>query len=193
LGKCRIVFCMLVVDLRQKKLEGLRELEWGSVGYWSSCKPRYRWYAYRHEGCEDRWIWRTLFFTQHWACIHPEVPIVLKEFHRVLDDDGFVVITCPELQSVGAQLATGCLIEPLYESDTGSISALEIIYGHRGFIAAGNYYMAHICLVLLFQCYQGFLAKLDLYKHMEQQYLKFMLFGWLLLRNLNQTKSWRNG
>jgi SAM-dependent methyltransferase len=72
-----------------------------------------------------------------------EVPIVLKEFHRVLDDDGFVVITCPDLQSVGAQLATGRLIEPLYESDTGSISALDIIYGHRGFIAAGNHYMAH--------------------------------------------------
>jgi ubiquinone/menaquinone biosynthesis C-methylase UbiE len=72
-----------------------------------------------------------------------EVPTVLKEFHRVLDDDGFVVITCPDLQSVGAQLAMGRLIEPLYESPAGPISALDIIYGHRGFIANGNHYMAH--------------------------------------------------
>lgn len=42
-----------------------------------------------------------------------EVPIVLKEFHRVLEDDGFVVITCPDLQSVGAKLADGQLLEPL--------------------------------------------------------------------------------
>ena len=72
-----------------------------------------------------------------------EVPTVLKESYRVLDDDGFVVITCPDLQSVGAQLASGRLIEPLYESPTGSISAIDIIYGHRGFIANGNHYMAH--------------------------------------------------
>lgn len=72
-----------------------------------------------------------------------EVPGVLKEFHRVLDDDGFVVITCPDLQSVGAELAAGRLIEPLYNSPAGPIAAIDIIYGHRGFIANGNHYMAH--------------------------------------------------
>lgn len=72
-----------------------------------------------------------------------EVPTVLKEFHRVLGDDGFVVITCPDLQSVGAQLATGNLTESLYESDAGPISAMDIIYGHIGLIAKGNQYMAH--------------------------------------------------
>lgn len=72
-----------------------------------------------------------------------EVPVVLKEFYRVLDDDGFVVITCPDLQSVGAQLAKGHLIEPLYESPAGPIAAIDILYGHRGFIANGNHFMAH--------------------------------------------------
>ena len=87
---------------------------------------------------------RALYSSHNIEHVFPhEVPTVLKEFNRVLDDDGFVVITCPDLQSVGAQLATGRLIEPLYESDVGSISALDIIYGHRGFIAAGNHYMAH--------------------------------------------------
>lgn len=72
-----------------------------------------------------------------------EVPIVLTEFYRVLNDEGFVVITCSDLQSVGVQLATGNLLEPLYESAAGPISAIDIIYGHRGFIANGNHYMAH--------------------------------------------------
>jgi hypothetical protein len=72
-----------------------------------------------------------------------EVLGVIKEFHRVLNDDGFVVITCPDLQSVGAELANGRLIEPLYEGAAGPISALDIIYGHRGYIANGNHYMAH--------------------------------------------------
>lgn len=72
-----------------------------------------------------------------------EVPIAIKEFHRVLGDDGFVVITCPDMQSVGAELANGRLLEPLYESTVGPISAIDIIYGHRGFIANGNHYMAH--------------------------------------------------
>ena len=72
-----------------------------------------------------------------------EVPIALKEFYRVLGDDGFVVITCPDLQSVGAALASGHLVEPLYESALGPISAIDIIYGHRALIANGNHFMAH--------------------------------------------------
>jgi hypothetical protein len=72
-----------------------------------------------------------------------EVPMVLKEFHRVLDDEGFVVITCPDLQSVGAELAAGRLIDPLYVSAAGPISAIDILYGHRGYMANGNHYMAH--------------------------------------------------
>ena len=76
--------------------------------------------------------------------IYPhEVPIAINEFLRVIKNDGFVVITCPDLQSVGAQLANGRLIEPLYESDAGQISAIDIIYGHRGFLADGNYHMQH--------------------------------------------------
>jgi predicted SAM-dependent methyltransferase len=34
-----------------------------------------------------------------------EVPIALSEFLRVLADDGFAVITCPDLQSVCALIA----------------------------------------------------------------------------------------
>jgi SAM-dependent methyltransferase len=72
-----------------------------------------------------------------------EVPKVLAEFHRVLKDDGFVVLTCPDLVSVAAAVAQGRLLEPLYESPAGPIAPLDILYGHREAIAAGKIYMAH--------------------------------------------------
>ena len=76
--------------------------------------------------------------------IYPhEVPIALREFYRVLKEDGMVVITCPDLQSVCKAVVQDKLLEPLYESDIGPISPIDILYGHRGFIAQGNEYMAH--------------------------------------------------
>lgn len=74
-----------------------------------------------------------------------EVPLALAEFVRVLKPEGLVLITCPDLQSVCAQVAKGALASPLYESPAGPISALDILYGHRGAMAAGNLYMAHRC------------------------------------------------
>ena len=72
-----------------------------------------------------------------------QVPIALREFYRVLKEDGMVVITCPDLQSVCKAVVQDKLLEPLYESDIGPISTIDILYGHRGFIAQGNEYMAH--------------------------------------------------
>ena len=74
-----------------------------------------------------------------------EVPVVLREFSRVLKDDGVLVITCPDVQSLGAALASGRLVEPLYESAAGPISAIDILWGHRASLAAGKHYMAHKC------------------------------------------------
>ena len=74
-----------------------------------------------------------------------EVPLALAEFVRVLKPDGLVLITCPDLQSVCAQVAKGALASPLYDSPAGPISALDMLYGHRGAMAAGNLYMAHRC------------------------------------------------
>ncbi|RFO94954.1 SAM-dependent methyltransferase [Rhodoferax lacus] len=76
--------------------------------------------------------------------IYPhEVPAALAEFCRVLKPDGMVVITCPDLQSVCAQVTNNRLLEPLYGSPSGPISAIDILYGHRGYMAQGNLYMAH--------------------------------------------------
>ena len=74
-----------------------------------------------------------------------EVPLALAEFGRVLKPDGRVLITCPDLQSVCARVAKGELASPLYQSDAGPISALDVMYGHRGAMAAGNLFMAHPC------------------------------------------------
>lgn len=74
-----------------------------------------------------------------------EVPVALNEFYRVLKPEGFVVLTCPDLQSVCQAVVQDQLLEPLYESPVGPISAIDILYGHRGYIAQGNHYMAHKC------------------------------------------------
>lgn len=74
-----------------------------------------------------------------------EVPIALKEFLRVLNEAGFLLITCPDLQSVCALVAENKLTETAYESAAGTITPLDILYGHRASMQAGNLYMAHRC------------------------------------------------
>ena len=74
-----------------------------------------------------------------------EVPLALAEFKRVLKPDGFVVITCPDLQSVCALIAEDKLTDPAYTSPAGPSAPLDILYGHRPAMARGNLYMAHRC------------------------------------------------
>ncbi|MGZ5051293.1 MAG: O-linked N-acetylglucosamine transferase family protein [Methylobacter sp.] len=74
-----------------------------------------------------------------------EVSIALSEFKRVLKPEGFIVITCPDLQSVCSLIAEDKLTEPAYLSSAGPIAPLDILYGHRPAIAEGNLYMAHRC------------------------------------------------
>lgn len=74
-----------------------------------------------------------------------EVPVALAEFHRVLNHDGFLVITCPDLRSVCNLVVEDKLTEPAYISQAGPITPIDIIYGHRGFIQNGNFHMAHKC------------------------------------------------
>lgn len=60
-----------------------------------------------------------------------EVPLALAEFLRVLSDDGFLVVTCPDLQSVCKLVAEDKLTEPAYVSPAGPIAPIDILYGHR--------------------------------------------------------------
>jgi predicted O-linked N-acetylglucosamine transferase (SPINDLY family) len=72
-----------------------------------------------------------------------EVPVALREFLRVLKPDGFAVITCPDVQAVCALVAHGKLLEPCYTSPAGPIAPIDILWGHRASLAAGNLFMAH--------------------------------------------------
>jgi SAM-dependent methyltransferase len=74
-----------------------------------------------------------------------EVPVALTEFLRVLRPDGFVVITCPDLQAVCALVAEDKLTETAYTSPAGPIAPIDILYGLRPAMARGNLYMAHRC------------------------------------------------
>lgn len=72
-----------------------------------------------------------------------EVPIALREFYRVLKEDGIVVITCPDLQGAGEALTQDKLFEMLYDSPMGPVTAFDILYGHRETTADGNVFMIH--------------------------------------------------
>lgn len=72
-----------------------------------------------------------------------EVALVLQEFHRVLKSDGFLVVTCPDLQAVCAMVVQDRLTDAAYQSLAGPITPLDILYGHGAALAAGHHYMAH--------------------------------------------------
>jgi ubiquinone/menaquinone biosynthesis C-methylase UbiE len=72
-----------------------------------------------------------------------EVSAVLGEFRRVIKEDGFAVITCPDLKAVAEKIVEAGLAEPLYHSPAGPIAPLDILYGHIAAVARGETYMAH--------------------------------------------------
>ena len=74
-----------------------------------------------------------------------EVDIALKEFNRVLNKNGYLLITCPDLKAVAKFVAEDKLLDILYESPAGPITPLDVLFGHRASLQQGNLYMAHKC------------------------------------------------
>ena len=74
-----------------------------------------------------------------------EVHTALVEFYRVLKDEGYIIITCPDLKSVAKFIAADQLLETLYHSPGGPIAPLDILFGHRASVAKGNFFMSHKC------------------------------------------------
>ena len=74
-----------------------------------------------------------------------EVNIVLKEFYRVLNQNGFLVITCPDLKSISKLIVEDKLLEVAYESPSGPINPVDMLWGHSRSIKEGNEFMAHKC------------------------------------------------
>jgi predicted SAM-dependent methyltransferase len=74
-----------------------------------------------------------------------DVPRALAEFYRVLKDDGFAVITCPDLQAAAQMIAEDRLFETAYPSPAGPITPFDILYSYRPFVAANPEWMSHHC------------------------------------------------
>ena len=75
--------------------------------------------------------------------IYPhEVPISLKEFFRVLKNDGIAIIKCPDIQSVCEAIGKDKLLDVFYQSPVGPITPIDILFGNRKGIAEGNEFMA---------------------------------------------------
>lgn len=89
---------------------------------------------------------QAIFSSHNIEHLYPhEVALALDEFSRVLSDDGFAIITCPDLQSVCQLVADDKLTELAYSSPAGPIAPIDILYGHRPAMAQGNLFMAHRC------------------------------------------------
>lgn len=74
-----------------------------------------------------------------------EVTLAMSEFRRVLKDDGYLIITCPDLQAVCQLVAEDKLTDVAYTSPLGPISPIDILFGLRSSMEQGNLYMAHRC------------------------------------------------
>ena len=72
-----------------------------------------------------------------------QIPIMLKEFLRVLNVDGFLVVICPNLIPVAQLILEGKIMEPAYISPAGPIYPLDILHGYGKSIEKGYEFMAH--------------------------------------------------
>ncbi len=72
-----------------------------------------------------------------------EVEQVFSEVARILKPSGIFIISCPDLAAVAAALDPEDIEKVLYQSPAGPITALDILYGHRASMAAGNEFMRH--------------------------------------------------
>jgi ubiquinone/menaquinone biosynthesis C-methylase UbiE len=72
-----------------------------------------------------------------------EVPLAMREFYRVLKPGGYLLLTCPDLQSVCALIAAGKIDSPAYTVQSGPIMPTDIIYGFGKALERGDVFMQH--------------------------------------------------
>lgn len=101
-----------------------------------------------------------------------QVMTALREFRRVMREDGFLCVIVPDLQAVANYVAADRLNEPIYDSPAGPITPHDIFFGYGAAIASGRTSMAHRC---------GFTPGV-LQKCFEQ-----LPFGEVVLRRRDQT------
>lgn len=72
-----------------------------------------------------------------------EINKTLNEINRVLNDDGFLILTCPDLKAISKLIVDGKIMNKLYDSPSGPIYPLDVIYGFQKSLSKGNEFMAH--------------------------------------------------
>ena len=74
-----------------------------------------------------------------------DVPQALAEFLRVLADDGFLVVTCPDVQTAAQMIAEDRMFDTAYVSEAGPITPFDMVYSYRPFVQANPQWMSHHC------------------------------------------------
>jgi hypothetical protein len=74
-----------------------------------------------------------------------ELPALLARWLELLSDEGYAVVTCPDLQTACALVAQGHLTEAVYSSAAGPVAPIDLLYGHRPALAGGLTMAAHRC------------------------------------------------
>jgi SAM-dependent methyltransferase len=73
---------------------------------------------------------------------HQVLP-AFQEFRRVLKNDGFALLTCPDLAAICRLVIEKGADAVAYTSPAGPITAIDMLYGHGASIAHGYLSMAH--------------------------------------------------
>lgn len=66
-----------------------------------------------------------------------QVSTALANIARVLKADGYLVVSCADIQAACALVAEDKLLEPAYESPAGPVAPIDILYGFRPALAGG--------------------------------------------------------
>lgn len=74
-----------------------------------------------------------------------EVPGVVAEFARVLRDDGFAIVTVPDLLTIARFVTEDRLTETIYEAPIGKVRPIDMLFGFQDWIANGKEFMHHKC------------------------------------------------
>lgn len=127
-------------DLPDYFAEGWREIRYDID---ESCKPAIQGDITDLKGIRDASIdaiWSSHNIEHLFA---HEAPVAIGEFQRVLKDDGFLIITCPDLKTACRVAGERGLDATLYTSRAGPITPRDVLFGHQRSIRSGGHYMAH--------------------------------------------------
>lgn len=72
-----------------------------------------------------------------------EVPLALSEFLRVLKPTGFFLLNVPDMRAIARHILADNLNRPLYPSEVGIITPLDMVFGHQASLQKGLHFMAH--------------------------------------------------